>query len=69
MFKDVPCENRRYTTARTGGDVTQLGVLEGATGEQDDTAEEMDEIFQTPPETLTGYCLVLYSFFFRLVKR
>ena len=40
-----------------------MGVLEGATGEQDDAAEEMDEIFQTPPETLTGYCLVLYSFF------
>ena len=37
--------------------------MEGATGEQDDAAEEMDEIFQTPPETLTGYCLVLYSFF------
>ncbi|XP_066022145.1 intermembrane lipid transfer protein VPS13A-like [Pocillopora verrucosa] len=51
---DVPCENRRYTTARTGGDVTQLGVLEGATGEQDEEAEEMDEMFQTPSETLTG---------------
>ena len=63
MCKDVPCENRRYATARTGGDVTQLGVLEGATGEQDEEAEEMDEMFQTPSETLTGYRLVLYTFF------
>ena len=68
MFKNVPGENRRYTTARTDGDVTKLGVLEGAIGEQDDEAEEMDEMFQTPSETLTGYRLVLYTFF-RLVKR
>ena len=63
MFKDVPGENRRYTTARTDGDVTQLGVLGGGTGERDDEAEEMDEMCQIPPETLTGYCLIFYTFF------
>ena len=48
-------------TSRT--DVTQLGVLGGGTGERDDEAEEMDEMCQIPPETLTGYCLVFYTIF------
>ena len=48
-------------TSRT--DVTQLGVLGGGTGERDDEAEEMDEMCQIPPETLTGYCLIFYTFF------
>ena len=49
-------------TSRT--DVTQLGVLGGGTSERDDEAEEMDEMCQIPPETLTGYCLIFYTFFF-----
>ena len=48
-------------TSRT--DVTQLGVLGGGTGERDDEAEEVDEMCQIPPETLTGYCLIFYTFF------
>ena len=54
-------------TSRT--DVTQLGVLGGGTGERDDEAEEMDEMCQIPPETLTGYCLIFYTFFLVVSER
>ncbi|XP_022794312.1 vacuolar protein sorting-associated protein 13A-like [Stylophora pistillata] len=51
---DILGENPRYTTARAHDDVSQLGVLEGGRGERVDGAEEMEEMFTTPPETLTG---------------
>ena len=51
FLQDIPVEDRRYG-ASSDSNVKSLGVLESDTKDQD---EEMEEMFMTPPETLSGY--------------
>ena len=51
-MQDTPVDGRGYS-ARARSDVSGLGVLESGT--EDQVEEEEEEMFITPPETLTKY--------------
>lgn len=55
LYQDIPVEEWRYGT-RTHSNVTSLGVLEVSTEVQH---EEQEEMFMTPPETLSRYGFTL----------
>ena len=52
LLQDIPVVGRGYG-ARARSDVSRLGVLESGT--EDQVEEEEEEMFMTPPETLTKY--------------
>lgn len=49
-MQDIPVDDRRYAAAHS--DVTRLGVLQSDTSEDEEEVEE--DMFVTPPETLSG---------------
>lgn len=52
LLQDIPVDGRGYGT-RARSDVSGLGVLESGT--EDQVEEEEEEMFMTPPDTLTKY--------------
>ena len=52
LLQDIPVDGRGYG-ARARSDVSGLGALESGT--EDQVEEEEEEMFMTPPETLTKY--------------
>lgn len=53
VLQDIPGDDRRYATAHK--DVTSFGGLQSDTSEEGEEVEE--EMFMTPPESLSGYGL------------
>ena len=53
VLQDIPGDDRRYATAQK--DVTSFGGLQSDTAEEREEVEE--EMFMTPPESLSGYGL------------
>lgn len=53
VLQDTPGDDRRYATAHE--DVTSFGGLQSDTSEEGEEVEE--EMFMTPPESLSGYGL------------
>ena len=49
-MQDIPVDDRRYAVAHS--DVTRFGVLQSDMSEDEEEVEE--DMFVTPPETLSG---------------